>query len=54
MESLITWVLDQMAKGEPFAVIEAKLEMLRCVVRTVPSYTVEDIVENLLKEEINA
>lgn len=54
MENLITWVLDQLAKGDPYAVIEAKLEMLRCVVRTVPSYTVEDIVEQMLKEEIDA
>lgn len=54
MESLIKWMIDQLERGSTYEVIEAKLEMLLCVVRTVPSYTVEDIIENMIKEDNNA
>lgn len=54
MEKLITWLLASVESRESYGVLQAKLELLLCVVRTVPSYTVEDIVENMLKEEIDA
>lgn len=50
MESLIKWMLDQLKRGESYEVIIAKLEMLLCMVRTVPSYTVEDVVQNMIEE----
>lgn len=54
MESLIKWMLDQLKRGESYEVIIAKLEVLLYMVRTVPSYTVEDILENMIKEDNNA
>ena len=54
MANLIKWVLSLIESGESNEVIKAKLEMLLCVVRTVPSYTVKDIVENMIKEDNNA
>lgn len=54
MANLIKWVLSLIEADERNDIIKAKLEMLLCVVLTVPSYTVEDIVENMIKEENNA
>lgn len=50
MANLIKWVLSLIETGESNEVIKAKLEMLLCMVRTVPSYTVEDVVQNMIEE----